>query len=57
MAAHGQEVCKALGAPESISAYGTKEIAKELKAYFAPDALDAVHQEVVKFLRFRKTAI
>ena len=33
-----------------------KGIMKELKAYYAPDALDAVHQHVIKLLRYRETA-
>ena len=45
MAARAQEIRMALGAPKSISVDGAEEIAKELKAYYAPDALDAIYRD------------
>ena len=44
------------GTPKSIPLDGTKGITREPKAYRAPDALDAVYPDVVKFCRYRKTA-
>ena len=48
-----QEICTALGAPQLISVGGAEEVMKELKAYDAPDALDAVYQDVIKFIGYR----
>ena len=56
MAARTREICLALGTPESISARGASGVTGELKAYSAPDALGAVYQDAVKFLRRRETA-
>ena len=56
MAVRAEEICMAPGTPKLISADGFKEIAQELKAYNAQDALDAVYQDAAKFLLCRKTA-
>ena len=45
----------ALGTPKVIPINGAEEVIEELTAYDAPDALDAVYQDAVKFLRRRKT--
>ena len=45
-----------LGAPKLISVDGAEEITKELKAYYAPGALDAAFKGVVAFIRYRGTA-
>ena len=56
MPSRAQEICMALGAAELISVHGAKDITRELKAYRAPDALDAVFQEAVGPLRRRRIA-
>ena len=56
MAARAQEICIALETPKFILAGGVKEIMKELKASYAPDAPGAVYQDGIQVLRFRKPA-
>ena len=56
MTVRAEKICMAPGTPKLISADGFKEIAQELKAYNAQDALDAVYQDAAKFLLCRKTA-
>ena len=55
MAARAQGICMALGSPKLISVDGVEEVAKGLKAYHAPDALDAGYQNAAKVHRHRKT--
>ena len=56
MASREKEICMNLGNGKLISADGAKAIMKELKALYAPDAPDAVNQDVAKFSRYCKTA-
>ena len=55
MAVRAQEICMAMGTQRLIAVGGARGIMTKLEASDAPKACDAVYQDAVKLLEYRKT--
>ena len=56
MVIRSQEICMAMGTQRLIAADGVTDIMTELKAYYAPEAINALYLGAAKFSGYRETA-
>ena len=49
-------VCMAAGGDVIMDQEGLEKILAQLRDYFAPDDVDSLYQEVVRFLQFERTS-